>query len=358
MSDKKPSSAQSMQDKYKIINRIEEEKKGEITLEVEISADLILSFKDQAIRDYKADIEMPGFRKGHVPDNKVIEKVGEMAIYEKCTYKALNNLIPMIIATEKIDSLTQPSISVTKLVPNTPAVFKMTMILMPTVTLPDYKKIAKAVKAIKNKTIEDKEVDEYIDYIRTQRRDSIAMAENKKIDKTAPLPELDETFVKSLGDFKDVNDFRTQLKENMTIANNTKEQERRRLEIMQNIITETSLNVPDVLIDQEIDHMMNKFRYDIEQMKMMVEDYLKEIKKSEEDLKKEWRVDAEKRVKMNLILPKIAASEKLIADPEQVQKEIAHIKEHDANINDTHALMYVTNVLTNEEVFKFLENIK
>ena len=305
---------------YNILNK--EEKKGELTLEIEITVDFITSFKNQALLDYKKDIELDGFRKGHAPDKMIEEKVGEMALLEKATYKALNNLIPLIITQEKIDALTQPSISITKLAPGNPAVFKMTVTLMPIINLPDYKKIAKGVKRIEKVKVEDKEVEEYIDYIRKQRRDAALMAENKKIDEKSPLPELDDDFVKSLGDFKDVASFKKQLIENMQQTKESKEQEKRRLEIIEKIITETKVDIPDMLIDQELEHMMSKFRHDIEGMKMKFEDYLKEIKKSEEDLRKEWRVDAEKRVKMNMILPKIAEEEKLKANPEAVKKEL------------------------------------
>lgn len=341
---------------YKILKK--EENKGEVTVEVEVDVKLVDSYKDQAIKDYQSEVEIDGFRKGHVPANIIVEKVGEMALFEKCAYKALNNIIPVLVTEEKIDALTQPSVSITKLAPGSPVTFKMTVTLMPELTLPDYKSIAKSVETKKAEAATDKELEEYIDYIRKQRRDSIAMSKNEKIDEKAPLPELDDAFVKTLGDFKNVDDFKKQLKENMSSSKEQKEHERRRLEIIEKIIKDTKGDIHQVLIDQELENMMNKFRNDIERMGMKFEDYIKEIKKSEEDLRKEWKVDAEKRVKMNMILPKIAEQEKLKVDPKTVKKEVEHIKEHQKDIDEMHATLYVTNVLTNEEVFKFLENIK
>lgn len=342
--------------KYKILNK--EEKNSELTLEIEIAPEFIEQHRDQALLDFKADVEIQGFRKGHAPEKMIVERVGEMAIYEKSTYKALNNIIPIIVTEEKINALDQPSISITKLAPGNPVTFKMTMILMPEITLPDYKKIAKDISPIKVEEATEKEVDDYIDYLRKQRRDSIAMAKNEKIDNEAPLPELDDTFVKTLGDFKDVADFKKQLRENISSAKKQKEEERRRLEIIEKIISETKGDIPNMLIDQELEIMLNKFRHDIESMRMSFDDYLKEIKKTEEDLKKEWKVDAEKRVKMNMALPKIAEQENITADKDEVKKEVSHIKEHDPKIDDFHATMYVTKVLTNEAVFKFLEEVK
>lgn len=346
-----------MDDKqYKILNR-EEKDKSELELTIEVEQTFIDKFRDSAIKDYRADMEIDGFRKGQVPEKIVIEKIGEMAISEKSSYKALNNLIPMIIVQEKIDALTQPDITITKIAPKSNLEFKMKITLMPEIKLPDYKKIAKETDPVKKSAVEEKELTEYIDYIRTQRRDSIAMSKNEKIDEKTPLPELDDAFVKTLGNFKDVDDFKNQLKENMQKDKELREQQKRRLSIMEKIIDETKVGLPDVLIEQETEHMLHKFRHDIESMKMNFEEYLKTIKKTEDDLRKEWKTDAEKRVKMNLILPKIAEAENIKANEEEVIKEVKHLKEHDSKIDENHATIYVTNVLTNEEVFKFLEKI-
>lgn len=343
---------------YKIIDKKELDN-SELELEIEISEETISKHREDSIREIGRDIEIDGFRKGNAPQEKILEKVGELSILEKCAYKSINNIVPLIIAQEKIDALTQPSITVTKLALKSPVVFKMKLTLMPEIKLADYKEISKKAAPIKKQEITDKEVDEYIDYIRSQRAQAIAMSKNEKIDSDKlELPELNDEFVKTLGNFKDVDDFKKQLKENMLQEKEVKEAQRRRLEIIENVISESKIDLPQILVDQELDRMLGKFRHDIESMKMNFDDYLKEIKKSEDDLKKEWKVDAEKRVKMNMILPKIAEAEKLSPNKEEVAKEVAHLKEHHEDIDETHATMYVASVLLNEEVFKFLENVK
>ena len=92
-------------------------------------------------------------------------------------------------------------------------------------------------------------------------------------------------------------------------------------------------------------------------MRIEPTEYLKEIKKTEKDLRDEWKVDAEKRAKMNLILPKIALEEKIEADPEKVEHEAQHLAEHH-KVDATRAKQYVEYVLRNEAVLKFLEEVK
>ncbi|MDA8611479.1 hypothetical protein N9L18_01275, partial [Candidatus Pacebacteria bacterium] len=228
--------------------------------------------------------------------------------------------------------------------------------LLPKIELPDYKKIAKEVPAPEEQKIEQKEIDEYINYIQTQRAQASAMAKNEKVDPDKiELPEFNDEFVKTLGDFKTVDEFKKELEKNMLADKQNKAAEARRIKIIEKIIEETKGDMPDILIDQEIERMMGKFKHDIKQVKMNPEEYLKQIGKTEDDLKKEWKPDAVKRSKMNLILPKIAEAEKLKADEKEVEKEVGHIKEHDKDINEAQATMYVKSVLTNEAVFKFLE---
>jgi trigger factor len=95
---------------------------------------------------------------------------------------------------------------------------------------------------------------------------------------------------------------------------------------------------------------------DITQMGLKFDDYLKHLNKTKEDLKKDFRGDAEKKAKFSLILNEIAKNEKITADPEQVAKEVAAILEHYKDADPERAQAHAENVLTNEKIFQFLEN--
>ena len=85
---------------------------------------------------------------------------------------------------------------------------------------------------------------------------------------------------------------------------------------------------------------------------------MKHLNKTIPDLRKEFRIDAEKKAKLGLVLNKIAEVEKIEADKEQVAKEVAMILEHYKDADRERAEMHAENVLTNEKVFQFLENQK
>jgi trigger factor len=362
MSDKK---------NYEVISK--EEKGAEMAVEVKVPKEFVENFKDAAIKNLGKDVEVKGFRKGNAPEKVLIEKIGEMKIWEEQSYQALHEIIPNIVLEEKIEALTSPQISVTKIAIGSDLEFKAVFALMPKVELADYKKIAKEVSPVdESKTkVDEKEIMDYIDYIRKNKAsadlvkkqtggEKMTQEEMEKIKKEAEenLPELDDEFVKTLGDFKTVDDFKKQLTDNMQKDKEIKEKNRRRTEIIEKIIADSKIDLPDVIVDQEKARMLDQYRHDIERMGMSFEDYLKELKKSEEDLMKEWDTDATKRAKMNLILPTIAKDEKIKPDAKRLEDEMKHLMEHHKEIDESHARNYVTHVLTNEAVFEFLENIK
>ena len=68
------------------------------------------------------------------------------------------------------------------------------------------------------------------------------------------------------------------------------------------LIKDSKIDMPKALIENELDKMEGQFKGDIANMGLQPEDYLKHIKKTWEDLRKEWKPDAEKRSKTQLIL--------------------------------------------------------
>ncbi len=93
-------------------------------------------------------------------------------------------------------------------------------------------------------------------------------------------------------------------------------------------------------------------------MGLKVEDYLKHINKTIEDLTENWKPDAEKRAKLNLILEAIAKEENLTADKEAVDHELEHLTKHYKDIDPIRARLYTEHMFTIEKAIKFLEEQK
>ena len=333
---------------YKIISQTEPSD-AEKELTVEVSAEFIANYSEKALAEFVKEAEIEGFRKGKAPVATVKERVGEFKIFEEATQRAIQEIIPTILLEENLDAITMPHVHLTKIALNSPVEFRMHFYVMPEVELADYKKIAQGIKKDKAE-LKSEEVDGYIEQIMSARAKKNESGEETK-------PELTDEFVKTLGDFKDVADFKAKLNENMKAEKEVQVSQKRRLEIIEEMIKQSKVKLPEVLVEEEQHKMFEEFKGRVESMKMNFDEYLGTIKKTEEDLKTEWKEDAVKRAKMNVILPQIAQKESIKPDENAIDTEIENLKKHYGDLDENRARVYVAGVLTNEAVFKLLENL-
>jgi FKBP-type peptidyl-prolyl cis-trans isomerase (trigger factor) len=332
------------------INKLE---KSLVEIKGEIGVEEFESFRAAALKKLGENVEIDGFRKGHAPANVLESKVGEVAILEEMAQLALSKNYGKIITENNIDAIGYPKINITKLAKGNPLGFTITVATLPEIKLPDYKALAKKANSSEEKVeVTDAEYDAIIKQAKIIRAKEAA--KGGEIDENA-LPELDDEYVKTLGGFADLADFQTKIRENVLQEKTFRAKDKKRLEIIESIIAETKLDVPEVLVDSEVHKMLHKMKTDIENMGLKYDDYLKSINKTEDDLHKDFEKDAEKRAKLQLIVGEIAKAEKLEAPKDMVEAEVKKVTEIYKDADPENARMYIESVLQNEEVFKFLE---
>jgi FKBP-type peptidyl-prolyl cis-trans isomerase (trigger factor) len=341
-----------------------------VAISGEISAENFESYRAEALSHIAKNIEIDGFRKGHVPANIVAEKVGETAILEEMAEMALAKTYPEILLENNIDALGRPEISITKMAKGNPLGFVIKTAVMPEVKLPDIKKVAKESKITEEiSPVSDEEIEKTIIEIKKMRahqdlhRNEEANADSEHSHdhdhaelKEENLPELTDEYVKSLGAFENVEDFKNKLRENITKEKVDKAREKNRVAIIDAIIEKSEVEAPRAFVENELDKMMYRLKTDIENAGMDLEHYMTHIKKTDEDLRKEWEEDAIKRAKLELIMHKISVSENITPDADQIESETAKLIEYYKDVNPERARAYVTQMLTNEKVLQFIED--
>ena len=332
---------------------------SELEIEAEISYETLAKYRTAAVKRISGTVSIPGFRVGHVPENILVQKVGELAILEEAAHDAIEKTLSEILGEKKVSILGESRVSITKLAAGNPLGFKIIVSVLPEVKLPDYKKIAASENEKKPEevTVSEKEVNDFIENIRKGYAQSTAPKGDHTKNEPA-LPELTDEFVKKLGDFKDVADFKVKITENLRREKEEKTCEKNRLMLAEAILKKTDVIVPKALIESELAKLLARFHDDVTRMGMKMEDYLKHLKKSEGDLRKEWRPDAEKRGKLQLVFDTIAQAEKIEAPREAVEQEVKHLLEHYKDAEPSRTRAYVTTMMTNEKVFEFLESQK
>ncbi|HEU0080542.1 MAG TPA: trigger factor [Candidatus Paceibacterota bacterium] len=288
---------------------------SEVEIKAVISADEFSAAVQETLSSIKADMELPGFRKGTAPEKLVREKVGEAALLKEAAEHAISHAYGHIIHDEKIDAIGHPKVSITKLAEGNPLEFTLVTAVVPQVKSLDYKKIAAAEMAKKAEapTVTDEE---------------LAKAKER-------IPEATREDLLKEKEYRAV--------------------EKKRLELVEALTKGIDVVVPEALVDGELGRMAEQMAHDIGRMGLKFDDYLKHIKKTPEELMKDWRPDALKRVKLDLALAHIAKAEKLSPDKQKVEDEIKHAQEHHKDIDLDRARSYFEHIFLNQAVFEFLE---
>ena len=170
------------------------------------------------------------------------------------------------------------------------------------------------------------------------------------------LPEVNDAFAKMIGGFENVADMKAKIKENIATEKKLKEKDKKRTKILEDVMEKSTIDLPKIIIQGEMEKMLAQFKDDIAKSGIAYDDYLKHIKKSEEDLKKEWKETAVKRAKSQVILNTIAKDEGIAPKEDEVKKEMENILANYKDADRFRVRMYVETFLTNELVFQFLEN--
>lgn len=136
----------------------------------------------------------------------------------------------------------------------------------------------------------------------------------KKIE-WAHLPEVDAEFAKSLGiENGDLSKMREDIKANLEREVNGRAKAKTKDSVMNALIQASELDVPKALVEQDVDRLVEMARQDMAQRGMNVKDM---------PIPRElFTAQAERRVRLGLILAEIVKANKLEATPEQVKAQV------------------------------------
>lgn len=339
--------------------------KSRIEITGEIPASDFETFEAKALERLGQNVELPGFRKGHVPADVLKSRLGDMAILEEMAELALSGAYPKIIDENKVFAIGRPEISLTKIARGNPLGFTIKTAILPTFTLPDYKKFAQENNKEKiSVTVTDEDVEKALLEIRRMRAHQELHEKEGDHDhhdhgdalSDDKLPPLDEAYVKTLGNFDSIDALKAKLRENIALEKEQEEKSKRRVSLFDKLISKTEIDLPDVLVEAELEKLFSRMKHDIERAGLSMEDYLKHLGKTETTIREDWTPDATKRAKMELIIDAIAKAENIKPDEKRAEEDTAYLIGQYKDADPLSTRLYVEHVLTNEKVIEFLEN--
>ncbi len=145
------------------------------------------------------------------------------------------------------------------------------------------------------------------------------------------LPDVDDDFVALLGDFAGVEALRADIRRRLEANALDRARHDFADRIIEYAVANATLELPEILVDQEVEVMHDEFRGTLARQGITEEAYLKVVEKTESDMHAEFRPGAEKRVKTLLVLSKVADAEGLTVPDSDVDAEIARGRERYAS---------------------------
>ena len=139
--------------------------------------------------------------------------------------------------------------------------------------------------------------------------------------KEKQLPELDDEFVKDVSEFDTMDELKADIRKSLT-----EQKEKSAKSAFENAVYDklselVEGEIPDVMYDKAVDNMISEFRYQIESQGMPFDKYISAIGMTEESIREMYRPRAEKDVKIELALNKIAELEGVEATAEDIAAE-------------------------------------
>lgn len=145
--------------------------------------------------------------------------------------------------------------------------------------------------------------------------------------KEKELPPLDDEFAKSAGEYKSLDELKQHIKKQLEEKAKYQAENEFSEKLMEKVAEKCKVEVPEVLIDKQVERMISNLEEDLKNRNMTLEQYYKIIQADEEKVKKEYRTIAEKQVKKELIIDKIIEDDKISATEEDLNKKIEEIAE-------------------------------
>ena len=236
---------------------------GGIQITFTIPFAVIAKEREESLKEYARDMEVPGFRKGMAPIEKVREKVPPESLVEH----TLSHILPKALAQAIVEHKIKPA-------------------------------ICPKFELISAKEAEDWQVRAV----------------------TCELPEV------SLGDYKAAitgalraTKLWTPGKDEKAVAPSAEEKQQ---EIIKALLETVKIKIPQILVEEEVNARLANLLDRIEKLGMTLESYLASLGKTPDVLREEYAVSARNTITLDLALEKIAEEQKITADETKIDEVV------------------------------------
>ncbi len=137
------------------------------------------------------------------------------------------------------------------------------------------------------------------------------------------LPELTDEFIKDATGSESIEAYKAKTKERLQKQADKRAVDATENSILEAIAEKTEVEIPQAMIEREIDGLVQRFEYQLMYQGLKLEDYLNFLKVTVADFRKNYEEQATKNVKSQLIISQIIKEENIEATDEEVEAKVA-----------------------------------
>lgn len=175
-------------------------------------------------------------------------------------------------------------------------------------------------------------------------------------------PELTDEFVKGRAGVETVEEYRKKTRERLERNAANKGRDETENSIITEICKHATAEIPDAMIENEIDRMVQDFSYRLMYQGLKLDDYLKYMQLSMEDFRAQFKAQAQPRVMSQLVIDKLVKTEgfkvedgELDAKIEEQAKSVGKTLEEYKKTIDPRQVEYISNDIIITKLFDFLK---
>ncbi|OGE32200.1 hypothetical protein A2631_05815 [Candidatus Daviesbacteria bacterium RIFCSPHIGHO2_01_FULL_44_29] len=339
-----------------VTKTIQKQPKSMVELQITVPWADLQSKWTEAVQKLAQETELPGFRKGQAP-LEMVEQRSFAQVQQELLRVVMPQALVEALAGSDVVPIDYPQYQIVSFTKGADLVYKARVTQRPGVVVGNYKVVRASRPVIKPVT--EEQVDGIIAdlFKRWKTKAPHQSAQGSSLPTQTPSPSgssatgagslnfnapppqpfsptevtstsdvPDDIFAKAMGG-QDLADLRRKIKEDLESESKYNNELDYEENILQEVEKITTVDLPEVLIQDELNRMLVSLQRRVADMGLLLDDYLRGQNKTLEQIKAEWRPQAEKNVRMELGLSEIARMENVNITDADLQAEIDKIQD-------------------------------
>lgn len=318
--------------------------KGKIDIKVDVPQATFEESYKNTLTEVGKDANISGFRPGMAPADVVEKHVGISKVLNESASFLINKHLAEIFEKEMLFPIDSPKISIATLAFGSPFSYTVSFTQKPQVKVGDWRKIK--IKKVAAKEITETDVAESIKnifeawkkqkeakgaegtdgaedkeelgkYIYNAQGEKIFIKDEESKSKIEGEQKIDDNFAKAIG-ARDLEHLKEIVRKDLENIVTDQVEAKLEQEVFEEVAKISDVEVPEILVEDELNRILVRLTNQLEQQGRDLDTYLKEQKTTIDDLKANWKEQAEKNVKTTLIMDEIGRAEKIQVTKEEI----------------------------------------